>query len=364
LNPPTLPQPNKFSPTQADGRVSGTQLPAGQAALAGVKSPSHLDALRQTGASAQAKIGSALAPNPPTQSSSNPSTLQRKPGLICPPVDRLLQANSQAAAQRGGAPPVFHPIQSFIGQAILRQSPKLIGPPVYRPVQAPFSIQRKIILATAVQRSSLVNKPENSGIRSGAGLSLRPAASHPFAILRARGNEIPSNSVIQRAMLTKEQEDELVRKEFADYPRQAPTGFPPVGVNLANLDGDDQDIFDRLYKGVQIRASFKSGIYESLKALQSATGKFLCFLPGCPVNGGVIALDSNGKEDYAKEKCGPYERVTKPHIDHFNPDWRDRLQKIVNRGLSATVFQTEVEAAYNAPPLRILHKACNLTRPK
>lgn len=135
-------------------------------------------------------------------------------------------------------------------------------------------------------------------------------------------------------------------------------------VDLEGAGGED-DTRDYTYRAKQFRVAFARGTYEALFKAQFNGGQLRCGLgAACPVNGGVIALNPDGTEDYTTEGCGPYKNITKPHIDHFGPDWKDRLRAIENKGLPVGDFIDAVRVAYSKGPLRILHKACNLSRPK
>lgn len=124
-------------------------------------------------------------------------------------------------------------------------------------------------------------------------------------------------------------------------------------------DNPEEDASDLTYRQTQIRPSWDSKVYPTLQTLQTKDGILYCGV--CDEE---IELESNGNEKYPPDL--KYKNQTRPHIDHYNPDWADRLKLLISRQQrerwDVQRYTQEINAAFNAKPLRIAHKRCNLTR--
>ncbi len=110
------------------------------------------------------------------------------------------------------------------------------------------------------------------------------------------------------------------------------------------------------------RPGWKAGTYTGLAAAQTKQGVLECGL--CKK---AIAL-VNGKESW-QSKNGT-KKLTRPPIDHFNPDWVKRLADLkVKIGLLQKrppdkEIRAMVVDEFHAPDLRVTHLLCNSGRPK
>jgi hypothetical protein len=100
-------------------------------------------------------------------------------------------------------------------------------------------------------------------------------------------------------------------------------------------------------------------------AAQTSGGKLHCALgASCFVfkatGSDEIELNKNGKEEWVS--VGGNKHETAPPIDHYSPDWKDRLNALMKKKLDVANFKIQGEALYNAPPLRVIHMTCNSKR--
>ena len=146
---------------------------------------------------------------------------------------------------------------------------------------------------------------------------------------------------------------------------RATTAFDLDSKEVQDIVGDGDDPEDLTYKKTGIRPSWQASVYEGLKKAQTTSkGDLVCglFSSGkCVVDAksGIIKLDSSGNEDTTGQG---YKNVGRPPIDHHGPDWIVRLTKIL--ALDKSKHQAEIQKQFNAQPLRVTHKKCNLSRPK
>ncbi|QDC10179.1 hypothetical protein FHY55_13385 [Oceanicola sp. D3] len=106
---------------------------------------------------------------------------------------------------------------------------------------------------------------------------------------------------------------------------------------------------------------WRTHVRGSLMKGQTIGGKLVCAICRKPID-----IDDAGKISY-KSKSGRLHREAPP-IDHYGPDWRHRKRKVerdpvYRRGGVQKQYKMLMNA-YNAMPLRITHRHCNLARSK
>jgi ribosomal protein S18 acetylase RimI-like enzyme len=210
-----------------------------------------------------------------------------------------------------------------------------------------------------------------SRIRSGIVQGKMPDPSRktwaPFMQLRPNG--IWSRT-IQRAAKSKQQLEEEYNDamEAQDYDRadqlDEEMGKLP-GDTAQTLGTSDEDGCDLSYKNKQIRFTWDAGARTALIKAQTDKSGLHCGLgANCymvPKNGNdIIALNAKGKEEWMSKGGNKHE--TAPPIDHYSPDWKDRLKALMKRNYDVQKFTLQGQALYNAKPLRIIHMVCNSKR--
>ncbi len=351
--------------------------------------PAFYRHVAQRKATAQARQANAAQRHRRADATLLPATFHFAPSIgapLPPPVQRKMEAffGADFSAVRVHVGPQAQQIGAL---AFTRGSDIYFAPGHYMPHHSHGQRLLGHELAHVVQqRAGHVRNPFGSGIavvqdrtmeaeadRMGVRAAAQVPGGGPQATFPGKRNEgaaFPdpappcARAVVQRSKsaMDIDSDDDF---DWSTYPvQQSIYGNRPKLTSFAGLGGDD-DPFDHTYKGKQVRASFYKGTYDNLKRGQTNNGVFSCGLgSSCQVNNGIILLTSTGVEDYSAEGCGPYKNHTKPHIDHYNPDWIVRLKSIEKKNLSIQDFKQEVQQAYNAGSLRILHKKCNLSRPK
>lgn len=125
---------------------------------------------------------------------------------------------------------------------------------------------------------------------------------------------------------------------------------------VEDKDGDTSLTYSQSNR---IGVSWAKGLREQLTAHQTDKQGLKCAI--CYK---VIKTDGQGRIAYTS-KSGKI-HIERPPIDHFNPDWADRLRSLekmpayINANLPAK--KTLLQKLYNSPGLRITHRGCNLTK--
>lgn len=134
------------------------------------------------------------------------------------------------------------------------------------------------------------------------------------------------------------------------------------GVEAVKAEMDKSDVPEGIpYKGVLVRPSWYSGIYDILAnfSKKREKGKIMCGI--CSES---IKVDIDGDEVYHPDLH--YKNPGRPHIDHYNLVWSARLKKIdlANKGGTWGVgkYKSKLREAFNSPGLQIAHKQCNLKK--
>lgn len=113
------------------------------------------------------------------------------------------------------------------------------------------------------------------------------------------------------------------------------------------------------------RPGFRKGLYDYLvrENKNDHKGKLICQLCGDEIH-----LDASGYE--TGPSVASYKNRGRPQIDHYKPDWVGRV-KIIKQWVAHKGQKVEpdeirkwVIKEYNRMPLRVVHKKCNLSRPK
>lgn len=284
--------------------------------------------------------------------------------------------NPIQAKARPVAPPVYHPqpvpkvlqLKTAHTQPHAAQAKTAVKPPAAPPAYRPQSVP-KVCQAKMAQTPNSASSPfGGNAVAGGLGKGLLP---------KPKINLPPSRAIIQRsasssaaAAASSSDEEDF---DWSSYPTQDNYLAPKkTGISLVGLDFDEDDTKDYTYKSKQVRAAFKKGLREELMKAQSKGGKLYCALAGAcyKVTGGhqadhEIALTA-GKEVWTSGSGNVH--TTAPPIDHYSPTWAARLEKL-NKSAAAgnwdvAKYQQEVTAAYNAPPLRVVHMYCNSKLPK
>ncbi|HEX6902617.1 MAG TPA: hypothetical protein VF789_23055 [Thermoanaerobaculia bacterium] len=176
--------------------------------------------------------------------------------------------------------------------------------------------------------------------------------------------------VIQRASRSKEDlekafMDALSRgaDDEADELEKLMSAMP--GDTAQTFGTDEEDAYDLTYKGKQLRFGWPKGLRQKLMLAQTKFGKLYCALGvNCYVakstGSDEIVLNKNGKEEWISKGGNKHE--TAPPIDHYSPDWKDRLSAVEKKGYDVKTFATKAYEAYIAVPLRIIHMVCNSKR--
>lgn len=133
------------------------------------------------------------------------------------------------------------------------------------------------------------------------------------------------------------------------------------------IGASDDDSRDYNYKGTQVRFSFAAGLREKLMKAQTTAGNVACGLGAlCYVSPNSAIALTGGKEIWSSKGGTP--KATAPPIDHYSPDWKDRLVKLeadAKKGnWDVAKYREEGIKLYNQPPLRVIHMFCNSKRPK
>ncbi|MBT0956444.1 hypothetical protein IV417_03525 [Alphaproteobacteria bacterium KMM 3653] len=127
----------------------------------------------------------------------------------------------------------------------------------------------------------------------------------------------------------------------------------------ATVDRSEGDLTFSMSNRSEVR--WNKAIFPMLVARQTLGGQLICAL--CNT---VIKTDSDGKISYVSASGKTH--VERPPIDHYNKDWKDRRRdleaKPAFRNADVGDKKAMLTAAFNADPLRITHRTCNLTRPK
>lgn len=291
---------------------------------------------------------------------------QRTETCVAPPVYRPQPAASSVPRSGfGAAPPTYRPgvpdarsnrftLQRRIqGSSVSAQSPRiqLSAPPVYRPTQTTYQLKTDVRPTAGRMQVSTVQR-----------------ASLPAALVarQMRGQML---GTIQRAVMDKAQLEKMYNDAMsgADFDTA-----DKIEKQLASLPGDsmpktfgvsDEDSRDLVYKGKQVRFSFVAGLRAKLTATQTTGGKLKCALgTSCYVDSinYEIKVNSSGKEVWTSASGNTHE--TAPPIDHYSPDWKDRLAALEKKNYDVATFAVKGKELYNAMPLRIIHMVCNSKR--
>lgn len=296
-----------------------------------------------------------------------------------------LSAPLKQAAGTVGAPPVYRPqpaatsvSRGGFAAAPPAYPPRLAGAPpagptVQRRTQgAPIPAQNSRIQISAPP----IYRPAQSAYRLKAAAQTKPMPGFATqqrtplpASLRSRLMRGPMPGIIQRAASDKAKLEKL----FNDAMSQANFAeADQIEKLMSKLPGDsmpktfgvsDEDACDLTYRNTQIRFTFEAGLRAKLTKLQTTVGgDLMCALgPNCYVQANSeIKVDADGKEVWTS-KSGTVHR-TAPPIDHYSPDWKDRLAELIKKNYDVQKFATEGKKLYNAAPLRIIHKTCNSKR--
>ncbi len=224
-----------------------------------------------------------------------------------------------------------------------KKTPGQAAPPVYRPDRS--TPQLKPAFGAAAPPIRLLGPP-----------AYRPTVQPKFA-----------SGVIQRAAkstLNDDYDDAMAEQnwDLADQIEKKMNSLP--GDRMPKTFGaKDEDDYDLTYKSTQIRFSFATGLRGKLTAAQTKGGKLYCALgPSCYVDPvtSEIKVDGSGKEVW--NSVSGNEHKTKPPIDHYNQDWKDRLAALIKKGYDVQTFAVKGKEAYNADSLRIIHMKCNSKR--
>jgi hypothetical protein len=301
--------------------------------------------------------------------------LQRATGSIgAPPAYRPQTAASGVARSGFGAaatggfgagPPVYRPgapdtrtnngaLQRKTSVApIPAQSPRiqLYAPPVYRPAGSAYPLK------SAAQRYAGPMQVRSVQQRTALPTSL---------VSRSMRGRMPGT--IQRAVLDKETLEKMYHDAWSnnDFDK-----VDQIEKLMSQLPGDsmpktfgvsDEDACDLTYKNTQVRFTFEAGKRAQLTKAQTVLGKLMCALgASCYVApNSEIKVDSSGKEVWTSKSGNVHK--TAPPIDHYSPDWKDRLSALVKKNYDVQTFTTEGKKAYNQAPLRIIHMVCNSKR--
>ena len=146
-----------------------------------------------------------------------------------------------------------------------------------------------------------------------------------------------------------------------------------TGISLVGLDYDTEDTTDLTYKATQVRAAFYKGTREKLIKNQTKGFTLYCALgaTGCYMVSGNLQKDHEivlvkGKEVWTSKSNKVHE--TSPPIDHYNPTWKNRLDKVEAEAKKGNwdvkKYQVAITEAYNQDDLRVIHMYCNSKLPK
>ena len=172
---------------------------------------------------------------------------------------------------------------------------------------------------------------------------------------------MPSKADLERHFLeAMEKGDFDAADEIDKQMRQMP------GDSAQTFGTSEEDVYDLTYKGKQLRFGWPKGLRAKLTALQTASGKLYCALGAahCYVakttGSHEIVVNGSGKEVWVSK--GGNAHQTAPPIDHYSPDWKDRLAAVEKKGYDVATFAVKAYEQYIAPPLRIIHMICNSKR--
>lgn len=137
------------------------------------------------------------------------------------------------------------------------------------------------------------------------------------------------------------------------------------GDSAQKFGTSEEDVYDLTYKGKQLRFGWPKGLRAKLVAAQTASGKLYCALGvNCYVakntGSNEIEVNGSGKEVWVSKSGTTH--YTAPPIDHYSPDWKDRLAAVEKKGYDVATFGTKAYEQYIAAPLRIIHMYCNSKR--
>lgn len=322
-----------------------------------------------------------------------------------PFVAQSKTATATPNAGRPAAPPAYRPQSKPMAAQVktpnlIQAKARPVAPPIYRPQPVPKVLQLKMAhtqpraaqakteikppAAPPVYRPQPIPKVCQAKMAQGINSASRPFGGNALARGFRKDRPIapktslpPSRASIQRASaafsMNMSDDDDEENFDWSTYPTNDDYTAPKkTGISLVGLDFDVDDTKDYTYKRTQVRASFKKGLREELMKAQSKGGKVYCALAGAcyKFTGGhqadhEIALTA-GKEVWVSASNNVHQ--TAPPIDHYGPTWDVRLAKVDKDAASGNWdvarYQQEITAAYNAPPLRVVHMYCNSKLPK
>ena len=292
---------------------------------------------------AQAKLAPRPSPAPHVQAA---STLHARPASGPAVVPR-------AAQEKVAVQPSMAPHVQAAGKTVQTLQAK---PAAGAAASAPHV---RAALAAAVQTRSHPQPPARSASpQVQRSVPLPPPRSPVKPVLQCA---VPSKADLEEAFLAAmEMGDDKAADEIDAQMRQMP------GDSAQTFGTSEEDAYDLTYRGKQLRFGWPKGLRAALTVKQTASGKLYCALGvNCYVykasGSHEIAVDSNGKEVWVSKGSGKT-HYTAPPIDHYSPDWKDRLAAVEKKGYDIATFAAKAYEQYIADPLRIIHMHCNSKR--
>lgn len=258
------------------------------------------------------------------------------------------------------APRQPRPLAPHVQAAMVRTAQAKPGPAPARSPQPPPQ-QRPAAHVQAACRAIQAKPATGANPPAPRVLPIRPALPSP---------RIVPAPVIQRASRSKQEleeafNDAMSRGAFDEVDELEKVMSALPGDTAQTFGTDEEDVYDLTYKGKQLRFGWPKGLRQKLMASQTILGKLYCALgANCYVSKTTgsqeIVLNKNGKEEWLSKGGNKHE--TAPPIDHYGPDWKDRLAAVEKKGYDVKTFATKAYESYVAAPLRIIHLVCNSKR--